>query len=60
VLLGVVMLLPGACVIALTAGGPHRTLAQWATQLSEFTSFLMISAGGVVVIVIAIRQSMRR
>jgi hypothetical protein len=54
------MLLPGACVIALTAGGPHRTLAQWAAQLSEFSGFLMISAGGVVVIVIAIRQSMRR
>jgi hypothetical protein len=44
----------------LSAGGPHQTLAQWASQLWEFRSFLMVSAGGVVVIVMAIRESTRR
>ena len=60
VLLGLVMLLPGVCVIALSFGGPRLTLAQWASQLWEFRSFLMISAGGVVVIVLAVQQSTRR
>jgi hypothetical protein len=54
------MLVPGACVIVVLATGPSLTLAQWGSRLSDFGSFLAVSVGGVAVIVLAIRQAMRR
>jgi hypothetical protein len=56
VLLGLVMLLPGACVIAYVKDHPGQLFAQGSDVL---WSFLAVSAGGVALIVLAIRGSIR-
>jgi hypothetical protein len=57
VLAGLVMLLPGVCVIIYVADRPGQLFAQGAGVL---WNFLLIGAAGVAVIVLAIRLSMRQ
>jgi hypothetical protein len=52
-LFGLVLLLPGACVIAYVKDHPGQLFTQGADVL---WTFLMVSAGGLVLIVLAMRR----
>jgi hypothetical protein len=57
VVLGLVMLVPGVCAIIFITNRPGQLFAQGAGVL---WSFLLIGAGGIVLIVLAARLSTRR
>jgi hypothetical protein len=57
ILFGLIMLLPGACVIFYVIDSPRDLFAPGAGVL---WTFLAVGAGGMAVIVLAIREAMRR